>query len=131
MKNIPREIVDVYKTSIVLIILGLIIGAILNISELYLAFPLGGVFALINSYLLSKEVYKMVYIKENIKYRNPFGFFIRMGIFIVRMLVVIYITKSFYPNKINSNIIFTGLGFMIFKISIFINQKIKKFAKIK
>ena len=73
----------------------------------------------------------MVYIKENIKYRNPFGFFIRMGIFIVGMLVVIYITKSFYPNKINSNIIFTGLGFMIFKISIFINQKIKKFAKIK
>lgn len=129
MKNIPREIVDIYMTSIILIMLGLIIGAILNISELYLAFSVGGVFALINSYLLSREVYKMVYVKENIKHRNPFGFFIRMGIFIVGMLVVIYITKSFYPNKINSNIIFTGLGFMIFKISLFINQKIKKFAK--
>lgn len=77
MKNIPKEIKDVYKTSVILIIFAVVVGFIFNIAELYLAFSVGSIFALINTYLLSREVYTMVYVK-NVKARNPFGFFIRM-----------------------------------------------------
>ena len=129
MKNIPKEIKDVYKTSVILIIFAVVVGFIFNIAELYLAFSVGSIFALINTYLLSREVYTMVYVKKNVKARNPFGFFIRMGIFILGMFIVVYISKKYFPDKVSNNIVFTGLGFMIFKISLFINNKIKIFAK--
>ena len=129
MEKIPREIREIYKISSILIVLVFIIGLISERSELYLAFPVGSILSLVNTYLLSKEVYTMVYIKENLKSRSPYGFFIRMAVYIAGMILVIYVSRRYFPDKVSNNTIFTGLGFMIFKISLYINQKIKKFAK--
>ena len=129
MERVPREIREIYKISSILTMLVFIIGIISGRSELYLAFPVGSILSFVNTYLLSKEVYTMVYIKENLKSRSPYGFFVRMAIYIIGMLLVVYVSRRYFPDKVTNNIIFTGLGFMIFKISLYINQKIKKFAK--
>lgn len=123
MKNLPKEIVHVYIVSGILIAVSLILGIIFSRPELYLAFPLGGITALFNLYLLSREVYRMVYVRENIKARNPLGFLIRMSTFAAGMLAVAKITEKYYPDKMAANIIFTGLGFMIFKISLILVRK--------
>ncbi len=129
MKGIPVEIKRAFITSVILILTVLTAGLIFRRAELYLAFTLGGLFALINACLLTKEVYTMVYIRENVKGRNALGYFIRLGVLIGGMLLVVFLTRKYHPNKVSVNIVFAGLGFMIFKISIIINQKIKKFAK--
>ncbi len=129
MKSLPGEIKNVYKISSVLIITVMFSGIVFKMPELYLAFPVGGIFSLINTLLMVREAYRIIYIKENSKGRTFFGYIIRMGIFASGMFLVIFITQKKFPEKTVMNIIFTGLGFIVFKISLFINQKVKKFAK--
>ena len=79
-------------------------------------------------YMITSEVYKMVYEKEKI-IRNPFGYFKRLGVIIVGLLIVSLGSKKYFPNFTTNNIIAAGIGLMSFKIMLYIKGKYKRNEK--
>lgn len=125
INKIPENIKNVYKLSIIITVIILIFGIIFNKPELYFAFFVGSIASMIVIYMLTLEVYNIVYVKEKFQGRNPFSYLMRMGVFILGLLFVVYVSKKYYPNLVRNNIISTGIGFLNFKISLFLNEKLK------
>jgi len=70
LENIPKEIKKIYKISIILAIVILLIGIILNQVELYFAYFVGSLISTINILLLINGVQKIFYLKSRPKLRG-------------------------------------------------------------
>ena len=119
---IPKEIKRVFKISFLLTIVVVIFGIIIKRPELWLAFFVGSIASIINSYLLLSVVHKTVYYQTHGKSGMYIEYIKRVIIFVGALYLVVFITEKFFPNLIINNIISAGIGILNFKISLFINN---------
>ena len=124
LENIPKEIKKIYKISIILAIVILLIGIIFNRVELYFAYFVGSLISTINILLLI-----IFYLKSRPKLRGNLEFLKRLIILGIGFFLVGYVSKKYFSDYLIQNLVFTGLGALNFKFSIFINQMILMFAK--
>lgn len=129
LENIPKEIKKIYKISIILAIAILLIGIIFNRVELYFAYFVGSLISTINILLLINGVQKIFYLKSRPKLRGNLEFLKRLIILGIGFFLVGYVSKKYFSDYLIQNLVFTGLGALNFKFSIFINQMILMFAK--
>ena len=124
----PKEVEKLYKINGIILLIVVILGIILQRVELYFGYTIGVLTSMIVMYMITSEVYKMVYEKEKI-IRNPFGYFKRLGVIIVGLLIVSLGSKKYFPNFTTNNIIAAGIGLMSFKIMLYIKGKYKRNEK--
>ena len=129
LENIPKEIKKIYKILIILAIVILLIGIIFNQVELYFAYFVGSLISTINILLLINGVQKIFYLKSRPKLRGNLEFLKRLIILGIGFFLVGYVSKKYFSDYLIQNLVFTGLGALNFKFSIFINQMILMFAK--
>ena len=126
--KMPKEVEKLYKINGIILLIVVILGIILQRVELYFGYTIGVLTSMIVMYMITSEVYKMVYEKEKI-IRNPFGYFKRLGVIIVGLLIVSLGSKKYFPNFTTNNIIAAGIGLMSFKIMLYIKGKYKRNKK--
>lgn len=126
---IPETIKQTYKISIIFTVIGVILGIIFRKPELYFAFFVGSIISMINIYLLILGVYKLVNFEMKSKVSGFLEYLKRFCIYIIGLIIVVYISRIFFKNSIKSNIVFTGIGFLNFKISLFLNEIKKSLQK--
>lgn len=126
--KMPKEVEKLYKINGIILLIVVILGIILQRVELYFGYTIGVLTSMIVMYMITSEVYKMVYEKEKI-IRNPFGYFKRLGVIIVGLLIVSLGSKKYFPNFTTNNIIAAGIGLMSFKIMLYIKGKYKRNEK--
>ena len=119
---IPNKIKNVFKISFLLTTIGLIVGVVTNRPELWLAFFIGSVASIINSYLLLSVIHKTVYYQTHGKAGMYIEYIKRIAIFILSLYLVVLVTRKFFPNILLNNIVAAGIGILNFKISLFINN---------
>ena len=119
---VPREIKKVFKISMLITITTLVLGIITRKPEIWLAFSVGSIASIINSYLLLSVVHKIVYYQTHGKSGMYIEYIKRIIIFVGALYLVVFITEKFFPNLIINNIISAGIGILNFKISLFINN---------
>ena len=119
---IPKEIKRVFKISFLLTIVVVIFGIIINRPELWLAFFIGSIASIMNSYLLLTVIHKTVYYQTHGKGGMYIEYIKRIVIFVLSLYLVVFITRKFFPELLMNNIIGAGVGILNFKISLFINN---------
>ncbi len=128
-KNLPELIKINYITSISLTVISLILGIFLKKPELYLGFFTGSLISMINTYLTIIGAYKAVDEGNHDKFRGMFEFLKKIIIYCAGMYFVRFISQKYFDSYTTRNIIATAVGFLNFKVSLFINNIILKFAK--
>ncbi len=126
--KMPKDVEKLFKINGIILLIVIILGIILQRVELYFGYTIGVLTSMIVMYMITSEVYKMVYEKEKIV-RNPFGYFKRLGVIIVGLLIVSLGSKKYFPNFTTNNIIAAGIGLMSFKIMLYIKGKYKRNEK--
>lgn len=126
--KMPKEVEKLFKINGIILLIVIILGIILQRVELYFGYTIGALTSMLVMYMITSEVYKMVYEKEKIV-RNPFGYFKRLGVIIVGLLIVSLGSKKYFPNFTTNNIIAAGLGLMSFKIILYVKGKFVKSKK--
>ena len=119
---IPKEIKNVFKISFLLTTIGLIVGVVTNRPELWLAFFIGSIASIMNSYLLLTVIHKTVYYQTHGKGGMYIEYIKRIAIFILSLYLVVLVTRKFFPNILLNNIVGAGIGILNFKISLFISK---------
>lgn len=118
---VPNNIKIAYKILTGNIVVAVIVGILLNRPQFYFGYSVGAIGSMLLLYTLNKEVYEMVYIKEKVM-KSPFGYYKRLFIMILTLLVVALVSKYIFPEKVAVNIAFAGLGLISSKM-IFIFKK--------
>lgn len=126
--KMPKDVKDLFKLNGIILLIVIILGIILQRVELYFGYTIGVLTSMLVMYMITSEVYKMVYEKEKVV-RDPFGYFKRLGVVIVGLLIVSLVSKKYFPNFVSNNIIAAGVGLMSFKIILYIKGKYKKNKK--
>ena len=119
---IPNKIKNVFKISFLLTTIGLIVGVVTNRPELWLAFFIGSIASIMNSYLLLTVIHKTVYYQTHGKGGMYIEYIKRIAIFILSLYLVVLVTRKFFPNILLNNIVAAGIGILNFKISLFISK---------
>ena len=119
---IPKEIKIVFKISFLLTIVVVIFGIIIKRPELWLAFFIGSIASIMNSYLLLTVIHKTVYYQTHGKAGMYIEYIKRIAIFILSLYLVVLVTRKFFPNILLNNIVAAGIGILNFKISLFISK---------
>ena len=119
---IPKEIKRVFKISFLLTIVVVIFGIIIKRPELWLAFFIGSIASIMNSYLLLTVIHKTVYYQTHGKAGMYIEYIKRIAIFILSLYLVVLVTRKFFPNILLNNIVAAGIGILNFKISLFISK---------
>lgn len=119
---IPKEIKRVFKTSFLLTVIVVIFGIVVKRPELWLAFFIGSIASIMNSYLLLTVIHKTVYYQTHGKGGMYIEYIKRVVIFVLSLYLVVFITRKFFPELLMNNIIGAGVGILNFKISLFINN---------
>lgn len=126
--KMPKDVKDLFKINGIILLIVVILGIILQRVELYFGYTIGALTSMIVMYMITSEVYKMVYEKEKIV-RNPFGYFKRLAVVIIGLLIVSIGSKKIFPNLTTNNIIAAGVGLMSFKIILYVKGKFVKSKK--
>ncbi|MDO5088649.1 MAG: hypothetical protein Q4D53_02580 [Leptotrichiaceae bacterium] len=127
--NIPELIKKTYVISFILTIVSLILGIFLKIPELYVGFFTGSIISMISVYLIMTGTYKILNSGNVGRFKGTFEYLKRVLIYCIGMCIVIFLSRKFYSGHTVNNIIATGAGFLNFKVSLYINRAILKFAK--
>lgn len=122
--KIIKENKKIYIMAMLITVCSIIVGIVIKMPELYFAFPIGSIYSMLFIHMITLQVEKAI--KDNKNTINFIGFLIRMGLSILVLLFVVFVSRKYFPNIVKNNIIFTGLGFLNIKISIYLTNKNKK-----
>lgn len=125
-ENMPCEIRKNYKLSIYITIIVFFIGLVFKIVELYFGFFVGGIISLINVRLLISGINKILYFKNNPKLRGNFELWKRLLVFCIGMFIVGKVSQRYFVGHVLTNLLFTGIGVTNYKLSIILNNYLKK-----
>ena len=126
LERMPENIKKAYIISIFIMAIFFIMGIIFNCVELYFGYLIGAIISIININLLVNGVHKILYFQNNPKFRGNFEYLKRMAIFCFGMFIVGKVSQRYFVGHVLTNLLFTGIGATNYKLSIILNNYLKK-----
>ena len=123
--QVDKDIKKIFKVSVLLLVVGIIVGIVTLRMEIYFGFTIGSIVSIINAYMLYVAIYNLVQYGVGGKKQMHLEYTKRLGITSVGLLLVIYVSKMFFPTMILNNAFGAIVGIFNFKISMYIVKFIK------
>ena len=111
------------KIATGLTIIVLVLGIVLRREELYFACFLGCLVSIVNIILLHRDCKNAADFDIETAKRKAFTQFFRRYVFYaIALFIVAYVIRKYHIGKVGINIMFCGLGLLVFKISMYIEM---------
>ncbi len=123
--QVDKDIKKIFKVSVLLLVVGIIVGIVTLRMEIYFGLTIGSIVSIINAYMLYVAIYNLVQYGVGGKKQMHLEYTKRLGITSVGLLLVIYVSKMFFPTMILNNAFGAIVGIFNFKISMYIVKFIK------
>ena len=126
LEKMPKNIKSAYIISIFTMIFFPLLGIFFNCVELYFGYLVGAIISTININLLINGVEKILFFQDKPKLRGNLEYFKRMAIFCLGMFIVGKVSQRYFVGHVLTNLLFTGIGATNYKLSIILNNYLKK-----